>query len=227
MKKSHGISTTEVEINGIHHLAVQDSSRDITVIMHPKTKTPYIVRTREDHPIFGRSTSDLYLTSYKNVHGVLFPHSIQTIYNASSYHLNAVLEDFIIEKITLNPHFPAKFFNGISEKESFTPKAAPEKVPDVSHALIGEFNANMLGSGFKNSTADDLIVETPLTNLPFVHWLRFDNETLGVKQMILEFETEVIICDAPPQWAKAVVEWVKINIKKPITHVWVSYLSWT
>ncbi|KAH6880353.1 hypothetical protein B0T10DRAFT_412091 [Thelonectria olida] len=201
-------------------LTVHDSSSDITVIMHSKTKVPYIVRTWEDHPVFGRSTSDLYLTGYKAVHGIQFPHNIQTVYNATSQHINAVLEDFIVENITLNPHFSKRFFDGISEDKSFAPRAAPKKAPGVSHAIIGEFNSNMLGSGFKNDTVEDLIVETPLADLPFVHWLRFDNETLGVKQMILEFENEVIICDAPPQWTKVVIEWVAMNIKKPITHVW-------
>ncbi|KAM5344363.1 hypothetical protein ACJ41O_012900 [Fusarium nematophilum] len=198
---------------------VHDSSRDITIIMDPKLKVPYIIRTTEDHPIYGASTNDLYLSDYKNASGIMFPHGVQTVYNSTSQHLNAVLEDFIIEEVTIDPKFPTSFFDGIPEDKSFSPKAAPSKVKGISHARLTEFSSNMLWSGGKNTTVKDLKVKT-LDDLPYVHWIILDDDALGVKQMLIEFEEEVIVCDAPPQWAQVVIEWVAKNLKKPITHVW-------
>ncbi|KAH6886173.1 hypothetical protein B0T10DRAFT_530431 [Thelonectria olida] len=197
-----------------------DPSREITVILDPKSKVPYIIRTNEDHPIYGASTKDLYLSDYKNVKGIKFPHTVQTVYNSTTQHLNAVLEDFVIDTVTLNPNFPPHFFDGISEDKSFAPKAAPKKIPGVSEGLLTEFSSNMLGTAVKNASVENLKVKTPLSDLPHVHWVIIDDgDDLGVKQLIIEFETEVIVCDAPPQWTKAVMQWVAENIQKPITHV--------
>ncbi|KAH6980842.1 hypothetical protein BKA56DRAFT_632550 [Ilyonectria sp. MPI-CAGE-AT-0026] len=197
-----------------------DSHLDLTVIFDPSSNLPYIVRTLEDHPIYGASTFDLYLSDYKTVKGLKFPHQIQSIYNSSSENLNAVLEDYVIEQITLNPDFTSDFFHGVSEEESMFPKAAPKKVQGLSHARITEFSSNMLWAGIKNVTVEGLKGEQPLSDLPWVHWLILDDDPLGIKQMILEFETEVIVCDAPPQFSDKVIEWIAQNLNKPITHLW-------
>ncbi|EXL73131.1 hypothetical protein FOPG_11475 [Fusarium oxysporum f. sp. conglutinans race 2 54008] len=199
---------------------VRDPSRELTVIFDPKTSLPYIIRTIEDHPIYGESTKDLYLSSYKVVQGIKFAHTVQTIYNSTTQGLNAVLEDFIIDKVILNPSFPSKFFDGISEDRSLAPKSAPKKIPGISAGLMTEYNSNMLGTALKNATIENLKVETPVSDLPQVHWVIVDDDNdLGVKQMAIEFEHEGIILDAPPQWTKAVMQWVAKNLKKPVTYV--------
>lgn len=157
--------------------------------------------------------------------GLKFPHQIQSIYNSSSENLNAVLEDYVIEQITLNPDFSSDFFHGISEEESMFPKAAPKKVQGLSHARLTEFSSNMLWAGIKNVTVEGLKGEQPISDLPWVHWLILDDDPLGIKQMILEFETEVIVCDAPPQFSDKVIQWIAQNLNKPITHLWVSSRS--
>lgn len=200
---------------------MHDSSLDITVILDVDTKIPHIIRTTEEHEVYGPSTSDLYLSDYKAVDGIMFPHTVQTIYNATTQHLNAVLEDFIIEDVTVNPEFPQDFFAGLHANESWTPKEPPSKEPGVSHARISEFTSNMLSSGYSDLTAEDLRAET-LDSIPSVHWLVLDDAELGVKQMVIEFGDEVILGDAPPQYVDAVIDWVRININKPITHLWVS-----
>jgi len=53
-----------------------------------------------------------------------------------------------------------------------------------------------------------------------VHWLIVDDgRPLGFKQVIIEFETEVIVCDAPPFWSEAVMQWIKNNIGKKVAYV--------
>ncbi|EEU37113.1 uncharacterized protein NECHADRAFT_52281 [Fusarium vanettenii 77-13-4] len=201
-------------------LPFHDPSREITVILDPKSKVPYIIRTVEQHPIYGESTKDLYLSDYKKVRGIQFPHLVQTIYNSTTLNLNQVLEDFVIEEVTLNPKFPKGFFDGLDEEKSFAPKAGPKKIPGVLDGVVTEFNTNMLGTAFKNASIENLKVETPLKGLPYVHWVIVDDgDEMGVKQLVIEFENEVIVCDAPPQWSQAVMQWVAGNLKKPITHV--------
>lgn len=202
---------------------VHDPELDLTVIFDPESNRPYIIRTLEYHTIYGTTTNDLYLTDYKAVGGIMFPHHVQTVYNATTQSLNAPLEDYVVEKITVNPNFSSDFFNGLSDGNSFYPRAAPKKVQGVSHAHLTEFSSNMLWGGITNSTVDRLEVTHPILDLPQVHWIVLDNETLGVKQLVLEFENEVIVGDAPPQWTTNVIQWISENLGKPVTHIWVSF----
>lgn len=195
------------------------------MIFSPSSGLPYIVRSIEDHSIYGSSTNDLYLTNYQAVNNIMFPHSVQTVYNSLSQLLDATIEDYIIEEIDLNPEFPSDFFDGLAANESTAPKAAPEKVAGISHARITEFQSNMLWGGITHSDVDDLQAQQPVPELPTVHWLVLDNDTLGVKQLIIEFENEVIVGDAPPQWTGSVIQWIAQNLKKPITYLWVSSRS--
>jgi hypothetical protein len=194
----------------------------MTVIFDPDSHLPYIVRTTENHAVYGKSTNDLYLTDYKSVDGVFFPHRIQTVYNSTSQALNSPLEDFQIEKITVNPKFPVDYFQGLPESQSWFPKATPRKVNGISHWWLTEFYGNGIWSGLKNSTVEGIKVEQPVKGLSKVHWVVLDDDILGVKQMILEFEESVIVCDAPPQWTHSVIQWIEKNLKKPISHLWVS-----
>lgn len=196
------------------------------MIFDPKASLPYIIRTIEDHPIYGESTKDLYLSSYKVVQGIKFAHTVQTIYNSTNQGVNPVLEDFIIDKVIINPSFPSKFFDGISKDKSLAPKSAAKKIPGISAGLMTEYNSNMLGTALKNANIENLKVETPVSDLPQVHWVIVDDDNdLGVKQMAIEFEHEVIILDAPPQWTKAVMKWVAKNLKKPVTYVAVCWCT--
>ncbi|RKL42685.1 hypothetical protein BFJ70_g4380 [Fusarium oxysporum] len=195
---------------------VRDPSQELTVIFDPKASLPYIIRTIEDHPIYGESTKDLYLSSYKVVQGIKFAHTVQTIYNSTNQGVNPVLEDFIIDKVIINPSFPSKFFDGISKDKSLAPKSAAKKIPGISAGLMTEYNSNMLGTALKNANIENLKVETPVSDLPQVHWVIVDDDNdLGVKQMAIEFEHEVIILDAPPQWTKAVMKWLLRTSRSP------------
>ncbi|UKZ75257.1 hypothetical protein TrVFT333_002932 [Trichoderma virens FT-333] len=192
----------------------------MTVIFDPVSHLPYIVRTIENHAIYGKSTNDLYLTDYKPINGVYFPHRVQTVYNSTSQALNSPLEDFQIDEITVNPKFPTNYFQGLPESQSWSPKAAPKKVDGIDHWWLTEFSGNGIWTGLKNSTVEGIKTEQPVKGLPKLHWVILDDNVLGVKQMILEFEESVIVCDAPPQWTLSVIQWIKENLKKPISHLW-------
>ncbi|EXA31335.1 hypothetical protein FOVG_17385 [Fusarium oxysporum f. sp. pisi HDV247] len=205
MKSHHGTKAIEVLINGIKTPAVYDPVLEITIIFDASSHLPHIIRTEANHMIYGPSTNDLYLSQYKAIEGIKFPHTFQTVYNSTTQKLDATLEEFIVEEITINPKFPKNYFNGLSEGEGFFPKEAPKRTEGLSHAHILEFSSNMLwsgpGSGISNNPVDSIKHKT---SFPFV----------------IEFEDHVIVGDAPPQWTKQVIEWIDKNIGKPIKYLW-------
>ncbi|KAI7771960.1 hypothetical protein LZL87_011653 [Fusarium oxysporum] len=205
MKAHRGTKTTEVLINGINTPAVYDPILEITIIFDASSHLPHITRTDENHMVYGPSTNDLYLSQYKAK-------------------LDATLEEFIIEEITIDPKFPKDYFKGLSEGKGFFPKEAPKKTEGLSYAHILEFRSNMLwsgpGSGISNNSIDNIKHKNIIPGLPNAHWLVVDDEFLRVKQFVIEFENHVIVGDAPPQWTKQVIEWIDKNIGKPIKYLW-------
>uniref|UniRef100_A0A8H7N103 Metallo-beta-lactamase domain-containing protein n=1 Tax=Bionectria ochroleuca TaxID=29856 RepID=A0A8H7N103_BIOOC len=199
VKMHNNITFVEVEINGASMPAVYDPVFDITIIFDSSSHLP---------------------TSYKTVEGIKFPHIVQTVYNSSTQKLDAVIEDYIIEEIAVNPGFPNDFFSGLPEGEGFFPKTAPRKIEGFTHDRITEFSSNGLWSGLTNSTVDGIKHDQPVPGLPNTHWLTLDDDALGVKQLIIEFEDHVIVGDAPPQWTKEVILWIEKNIQKPIKYLW-------
>ncbi|PTD06895.1 hypothetical protein FCULG_00005498 [Fusarium culmorum] len=182
---------------------VQDIEHGIAVIVDSKSNLPYIVRTIESHPIYGNATKDLYLSNYKEVQGIKFPHFIQTIYNSTTQRLSAALEDFLIEEITLNPDFPTGYFDGIPENQSLGPKTSPAKSSIFPNGLVTDYSSSMLGSGVAPQPLKVVRAENPVRGLSQVHWLVLnDRDDLGFKMVIIEFEKEV-----------------SDNLKKPITFV--------
>ncbi|KAG5808927.1 hypothetical protein H9Q74_014347 [Fusarium xylarioides] len=224
MKAHHGTKAIDALINGIETPAVYDPILEITIIFDASSHLPHIIRTEENHMIYGPSTNDLYLSQYKTLEGIKFPHTFQTVYNSTTHKLDATLEEFIVEEITINPKFPKNYFNGLSEGKGFFPKEAPKKTEGLSHAHILEFSSNMLwsgpGSGISNSSVDSIKHKNIVPGLPNAHWLIINDDFLGVKQFVIEFENHVIVGDAPPQWTKQVIEWIDKSIGKPIKYLW-------
>ncbi|RBA21072.1 hypothetical protein FPRO05_07386 [Fusarium proliferatum] len=209
MKDHHGTEAIEVLINGIKTAAVYDPILEITMVFDASSHLPHIIRTDENHMIYGPSTNDLYVSQYKAIEGIKFPHTFQTVYNSTTQKLDATLEEFMVEEITINPRFAKDYFSGLSEREGFFPKEAPKKTEGLSHAHILELSSNMLwsgpGSGISNNSVDSI---------------KHKNIVPGVKQFVIEFEDHVIVGDAPPQWTKQVIEWIDKKIGKPIKYLW-------
>ena len=243
MKSHKGVEVAHVEINGLkkpagmfpnasycigslsYRIIVYDPIFDVTIIFDDATHLPHIIRANENHMIYGQSTNDLYMTNYKNVNGIQFPHLFQTVYNSTTQNLNAVLEDYIVDSISVNPEFSKGFFDGVSDGEGFFPKAAPKKVKGVTHAQITEFSSNGLWSGIPDSSVKDIKYKNPVPGLPNVYWVIVDDGELGVKQFVIEFDDHVIVGDAPPQWTKDVIQWIKETINKPVKYLWVSLIE--
>lgn len=191
---------------------------DVTIIFDPSSNLPYIIRSYEDHNIFGPSTSDLQVYNYTSVNGIMFPQRFVSIYN------DAVLEDFLVTHIFVNPDFPTDYFDGLPANASVTPKATPLKNSDYGHAELGEFSSNMLWRGEYTGTLANLSATNPIANLPHFWFLTFlDSPTY--QQWVIEFEDEVIVADAPPHQNDLVIEWVQSTLGKNVTYLWVSCLT--
>ncbi|EWG51806.1 hypothetical protein FVEG_10687 [Fusarium verticillioides 7600] len=188
----------------------------LLIVVNSETYLPYIVRSEEQHPIYGNATKDVYLSNYRDVQGIKFPHTIQTIYSSSSQRLNVVLEDFVIGKINATAKLGDNFFDLVPHGQKVN---ISEKHPDVPSGLVTDYSTSLLGSPVKNVSVEAL-KSARLVDLPQVYWLIIDDgHDLGFKQRIIEFETEVIVCDAPPLWSEAVMEWVEKNIGKKVTYM--------
>jgi len=99
------IFASTLTYHGIQYPAVTDVYLGITVAINPDTYLPYLVRSYEDHHIYGNSTSDFVLYNYTAIAGVQYPHRIKLMYNEDS-----LLIDTIIGDVAVNPSFPSDFF---------------------------------------------------------------------------------------------------------------------
>ncbi|KLO97290.1 uncharacterized protein LW93_3266 [Fusarium fujikuroi] len=136
--------------------------------------------------------------------------------HSSSQRLSVVLEDFVIDKINATSKFSNKLFDLVLHGQKAN---ISEKPPGVPSGLVTDYSTSLLGSPVKNVSVDALKSSRPVDLLQ-VYWLIIDDShDLGFKQLIIEFETEVIVCVAPPSWSEAVLEWIERNIGKKVTYV--------
>lgn len=118
--------------------AVTDHSLNITVIFDPETFLPYLIRSYEDHLIFGNSTNDYVLTNYTETSGMMFPRLVQIMYNENSLLLHSLRDT-----ITINATFTDGFFSGlplslINETYSLLPPSAPVSSTEYGAAEVFE-----------------------------------------------------------------------------------------
>ncbi|KAF5638148.1 hypothetical protein F25303_7785 [Fusarium sp. NRRL 25303] len=130
--------------------------------------------------------------------------------------LRVILEDFVIDRINATANFSDNFFDVVPHGQKVN---ISEKPSDVPSGLVTDYSTSLLGSPVKNVSVDALKSSRPVDLLQVCWLIIDDSHDLGFKQLIIEFETEVIVCDAPPFWSESVMEWIKKNIGKKITYV--------
>ncbi|KAK9444714.1 hypothetical protein VB005_01778 [Metarhizium brunneum] len=215
--RNHNITADAVDINGVEHFTVHDPALGIFVIFDSITHYPRIIRSFEDHAIFGRTTHDLQLFNYTEVSGIQFPTRQMVLYNG-----DAIIEDAVVSKITINPDFGSGLFDGLSANETKTQPEPPKMIPGYSHAEIGEYWYNTLWGGQYTGTLANLSVTQPAADLPRVHKLLF-LDSPSLEQLVLEFDDSVIVFEAPAHQTDLVIGWIQEKLKKPITHLWPSH----
>lgn len=120
-------------VRGNHYPALTDHELNITVAFRPDTFLPYIVRSYEDHKIFGKSANDFVIYNYTAVAGIQFPRRIKIMYNEDE-----LLLDTLIDDIKVNPSFPAKFFDGFPESQIKNTAFALPSTPAAPSVEYGE-----------------------------------------------------------------------------------------
>lgn len=136
------------------------------------------------------------------------------------YNGDAIIEDAVVSKITVNPDFGSGLFDGLGANETKTQPEPPKMMPGYSHAEIGEYWYNTLWGGQYTGTLANLSVTQPAADLPRVHKLLF-LDSPSLEQLVLEFDDSVIVFEAPAHQTDLVIGWIQEKLKKPITHLWV------
>ncbi|RBA18139.1 hypothetical protein FPRO05_11155 [Fusarium proliferatum] len=197
IRQSKSSEEREVDMNGIAFPAVYSNLDKLLLIVDPET---YHISSAQKNNICSTETLQKTCTS-------------QTTKNQR---LSVVLEEFVIDKISATAKFSNSFFDLVPHGQKVN---ISDKPPDVPSGLVTDYSTSLLGSPVKNVSVDALKSSRPVDLLQVCWLITDDSHDLGLKQLIIEFETEVIVCDAPPFWSEAVMEWIKRNIGKKVTYV--------
>jgi hypothetical protein len=191
---------------------VFDQSLSMSILFNPETYLPFAVRTYEDHPFFGPSTNDLRVYDYTSVGGLMIPRHFKVMYNNER-----LITDFRADEVSVNVDVKPLFFDVPAERGDLS---VPVTDPALT-AYIGEKYANYVWFGRFNFTAADFDAQQPYTDMPGVWVIRMPC-VASYRQILLESDNYVVVLDAPGDNAPALQEWIRTNIGKPVSQVWVS-----
>ena len=207
-------SLTNASLPALEHVDL-----GLTLILNSTTYLPYMIRSYEEHTIYGHSTNDVLLSNYSILRSldnesILLPHRIQTVYNTFN-----MIENFIVDKIYLNPSWPDAFFDPLPESQSQTPRTPPLQSTEYQRSEVHEFFETALWNGpFGEAyNVSDVHVEYPVPGFKAIRSLYIGYP--DYLQLLVEFSDGLLITDAPPHRSKIILEWVKQNVGKNITHV--------
>ncbi|RMI95824.1 hypothetical protein CDV36_016379 [Fusarium kuroshium] len=210
--RSSNYTQVEEEISTGERLpAVYDPALDLTVIFNPNTSLPYIIRSYEDHRLWGRSTHDLLVHDYAQTEGVMFPRRFKTFYNG-----NLPLGDYLVDEVLINQVADPAHFDG---PEGLTELNTPAHDDSYGFAEIGEYTASYLWEGQYTGTFANISATTPYPDIPGA-WVLTFQDAPTYRQMVLELDDSVIVFDAPAHQNLLVMQWVEETLGKSVTHVW-------
>ncbi|KUL83281.1 hypothetical protein ZTR_09152 [Talaromyces verruculosus] len=198
---------------GLQLPAVHDNILNLTVIFDANTTLPYIIRSYEDHGIYGPSTNDLMLYNYTSVNGVMYPRRFHTIYNEQH-----ILMDYLVDTVVVNATLDPGFFDG---PHGYQAQNVPVRNSSYGFAEIGEWFSNYLWTGAYQGSLANLSAANPLPDMPQVWFLNFADSSY--QQVVIELENAVLVVDSPPHQSQLVLEWVREALRKKVTHVWPSH----
>ena len=221
---------------GVRLLALQHAAVDVVLLVNATTMLPYALRTREEHTVFGDCTNDLLLSAWADVsicstncshqhqQTVFLPHRLQTVYDS-----HAVLEDYLIDSITINAADDA-FFEPASD--GYLKQIGSSSSSDGGSGISSPADSYPAGdvhefyeSGLWNwpmglsYTASDVVVYHPFPDFNAIMTI-YAGPYPDYVQLLVEHESGLIITDAAPYRSHAVLAWIAANMRgKKITHV--------
>lgn len=221
-------SETNDHVTGTTYIELLDEETELSMLIDEKTMMPYAVRSREVHPVFGNSTSDVILSSWSEIKlhdlqtakvgSILLPHRLQTVYNGVS-----TLEDFVVDSITVNQVLDADFFAGEP-----APKGSNGGQTPQHPALSAEYPRSEVHEAFESglwagpfspyANVSNVVINHPIPGVEEIRtvWIAYPDYV----QVLVEFESGLLITDTPAHRSKVILDWVDQNMnQKKITHV--------
>lgn len=194
---------------------------ELSLIVNATTHIPYKIRALERHATFGNSTNDLLLSNYSTVSfggdsnlSFLLPHRLQTVFNSVN-----VLEDVKFDSITLNPTFERGFFDPLPVSNKQTPPQSPKQSNVYPRSEVHEFfEAGLWGGPFESFyNTSNVTVNYPIPSIPQIMSVYVGYA--DYVQLVVNFTDGILVTDAAPHRSRILLQWVKENFNKPITHV--------
>ena len=226
-KSSLLLSCSTDKATGVNFSTLRLPGNDLALLLDQRSFLPFAVRSSEEHLIFGPSTSDMVFSDYRPVDvekslGLHLPHRVQTVYNSES-----VIEDFLIDKISINPEFSTDFFEPLLKpaKSSVAGSSSPNAPRSDSQYPRSEvhkfFETGLWGGPFGDFYNSSSVFVAPV--FPNGSTPQIMNLFVGYPdyiQLLVEVDGGLIITDAPAFRSTMVLEWVRDNMGgKKITHV--------
>lgn len=193
---------------------VHDYTLGISVLFHPESYLPYVIRSLDAHPLFGLSSYDLLLNNYTRVNGIAFPMRYTTILNNNKF-----IGDYKVGEVLVNPLLDETTF---STPQNGSTSQTPVRDEEYTFGEMHTWSSSYMWYGRWSRTVDDFSITQPITDLPGLWYLDPGDVPPAYKQLILNFEHAVVVLDATPHQSRLILQWVQDNLGKNVTHVWVS-----
>ena len=200
------VSQVKDHLTGVALPAIEHPNIGLTLVMN--NNLPYMIRSYEQHKIFGNSTSDVIFSNYSTFGSMLLPQRIQTVYNNFN-----MIEDFFADNVRINPSWPAYYF----EPKSNTTPIAPSRSKEYPRSEVHEFFESALWGGPFPFNVSNVKVEYPVPGVPAIKSVYV--EYADYLQLLIEFDEGFLVTDAPPHRSNILLEWVKHNSEKQILYV--------
>lgn len=150
---------------------------------------------------------------------ILLPYRYQTLYSSQT-----ILEDFLVDRITVNPGFPADWFSPLPNSVSPTPRSKPAQSAEYPRSEVHEFFETGLWAG--PLTGDDgkaynssaVTATHPVAGLEHA-WSVYVGEYPEYVQLVVEFRDGVLVTDAPAHRSTALMRWVEEILRKRVKWV--------
>ncbi|KAH7384600.1 hypothetical protein BKA66DRAFT_462501 [Pyrenochaeta sp. MPI-SDFR-AT-0127] len=195
--------------------SVHDHVLDISVLFHPGTFLPYVIRSLDNHPLFGPSTYDLLLTNYTRVDGIQFPTRFTTVLN--NHHF---IGDYTVAQVLVNPSLDAAVFAAPANRSALQ---TPVRDEEYSFGEMHTWSSSYMWYGRWTRQIADFSITQPIAGLPGVWYLNPGDVPPAYKQVVLEFEDAVVVLDATPHQSRVILQWAREILGRNVTHVWPSH----
>ena len=186
--------------------ALEHPDLDLTLVVN--NGLPYMVRSYEQHVIFGNSSSDVIFSNYSTFGSILLPRRLQTVYNVFN-----MIEDFFVDNILINPSWPPDYFS----PNSNTTRMAPAQSEEYPRSEVHESFETALWGGPFQFDVSNVTVEYPIPGVQAIKSVYIGYA--DYVQLLIEFDEGFLITDAPAHRSKILLDWVAQNSAKKVAYV--------